>query len=76
MNFRRGGGSAITVDQSRYNITEYKPENPHKVEATFALLRPTEKKSPDFIIIVCAIYSPPKSKKNTKLIDFITANYH
>ena len=30
----------------------------------------------DFTIIACALYSPPKSRKKTKLLNFIAAKYH
>ena len=69
---RRGGGSAITCDDENFFIKEIKVENPHNLEVTFASMRPKSESSPKFNIIVCALYSPPRSRKKSKLIDHIT----
>ena len=73
---RRGGGSAITCDDENYFIKEIKVENPSNLELTFAILRPKSESSPTFSIILCALYSPPRSRKKSKLIDHITQTYH
>ena len=73
---RRGGGCAITVNNAWYHLKEVKLENPDNLEVTFATLRPKDANSPQFIIILCALYSPPRSKKKSKLIDFISTTYN
>ena len=61
---RRGGGSAITANNALYHLKEIKCDNPDNLEVTFATLRPKEPQSPQFLIILCAVYSPPRSRKN------------
>ena len=56
-------------------MKEIKPDNPDNVEATFAVIRPKAKEAACVIFIVCAMYSPPKSKKR-KLLDFVKKNYN
>ena len=73
---RRGGGCAITANSAWYHLKEIKLENPDNLEVTFAVLRPKDVQSPQFVIILCAIYSPPNSRKKSKLIDFISNNYN
>ena len=73
---RRGGGSAITCDDENFFIKEIKVDNPFNLEVTFASLRPKSEFSPSFNIIVCALYSPPRSRKKSKLIDHISQAYH
>ena len=46
------------------------------LEVTFATLRPKDANSPQFVIILCAVYSPPRSRKKTKLVDFISNTFH
>ena len=57
-------------------IKEIKVDNPYNLEVTFASLRPKSEFSPKFNIIVCELYSPPRSRKKAKLIDHITQTYH
>ena len=73
---RRGGGCAITCDVSKFHLKEINLSNPDNLEVTFATLRPKSERSPQFIIILCAVYSPPNSRKKTKLVDFISESYH
>ena len=73
---RRGGGSAITCDDRNYYIKEIKVPNPNNLEVTFATARPKSTQSPQFTIILCAVYSPPRSRKKSKLIDFISNTYN
>ena len=73
---RRGGGCAITCDNALYHMKEIKIDNPDNLEVTFAILRPKNVNSPQFVIILCAVYSPPRSRKKSKLIDFISNTYH
>ena len=69
---RRGGGSAITCDESKFYLKEINLPNPDNLEVTFAALRPKAVESPQFVIILCAVYSPPRSRKKAKLVDFIS----
>ena len=73
---RRGGGSAITCDDTLYHLKEIKVHNPDNLEVTFATVRPRDENSSQFIIILCAVYSPPRSRKKSKLIDFISNTYN
>ena len=59
---RRGGGCAITSDNNLYYLKEIKVNNPDNLEVTFATLRPKDVNSPQFVIILCAVYSPPNSR--------------
>ena len=73
---RRGGGCAITCDVSKFHLKEINLSNPDNLEVTFATLRPKSERSPQFLIILCAVYSPPNSRKKTKLVDFISESYN
>ena len=73
---RRGGGCAITCDNTLYHLKELNIENPDNLEVTFATLRPKNEDSPQFVMILCALYSPPRSRKKSKLVDFISNTYH
>ena len=73
---RRGGGSAITCDDEQFYIKEIKVANPDNLEVTFATMRPKSEHAPSFTIILCALYSPPRSRKKSKLIDHISQTYH
>ena len=73
---RRGGGCAITCDNSHFHLKELKLDNPDNLEVTFAIIRPKDLNSPQFVIILCAVYSPPNSRKKSKMIDFISSTYH
>ena len=39
-------------------------------------MRPKSEHAPSFTIILCALYSPPRSRKKSKLIDHISQTYH
>ena len=73
---RRGGGSAITCNDNNYIIKEVALDNPSNLEVTFATLRPKSDLSPKFMIIVCALYSPPRSRKKSLMVDFIAETYN
>ena len=73
---RRGGGSAITCSDKSFYIKEILVPNPENLEVTFAAIRPKSENSPQFTIILCAVYSPPRSRKKSKLIDHISNTYH
>ena len=73
---RRGGGSAITCSNKSFYIKEISVPNPDNLEVTFATIRPKSENSPQFTLILCAVYSPPRSRKKSKLIDYISDTYH
>ena len=73
---RRGGGCAITCNNTLFHMKEVKVDNPDNLEVTFATLRPKDENSPQFVVILCALYSPPRSRKKSKLVDFISNTYH
>ena len=65
---RRGGRCAITCDNSKFHLKELLIDNPDNLEVTFATLRPRSETSPKFVIILCAVYSPPTAGKNLSLL--------
>ena len=69
---RRGGGAAIAVNMKRFNISKLNISLPKGVEAVWGLLKPKSFTGKISSIIVCSFYSPPKSRKNTVLIDHLT----
>ena len=73
--YQRGGGVCIIADLSKVNIQAIDVPNPDNVEAVFALIKP---KSPTDIkeVITFAFYSPPRSRKKTKLIDHLVTTIH
>ena len=73
---RLGRIGAITCDDSKFHIKEIKIPNIHNLEVTFSTLRAKSEDSPQFTIILCALYSPPNSRKKSKLVDFISETYH
>ena len=73
---RRGGGSAITCDEKKYDMKHIRVENPDELEVTFAIIKPKAKEARNINIIACSFYSVPRSRKKEKLVDFITENYH
>ena len=70
---RRGGGVAMAFPASRFLVTKLNIHIPKPLECMFALVKPIETGGGKLkkIIAVC-FYSPPKSKKNSQLIDLIT----
>ena len=64
---RRGGGCAITCDASKFKMKEIILNNPDNLEVTFATLQPKSKESPQFTIILCAVYSPSNSRKKNEV---------
>ena len=70
---RRGGGVAIAFPGTRFHITKLNVNIPNPLECLFALVKPVDKQAGKLkkIIAVC-FYSPPRSRKNSQLIDLIT----
>merc|ERR1711954_362836 len=73
---KRGGGAAIIVNTEKFTLDKLEIIIPYKLEVIWGLMRP-KKVSPKIReIIVCAFYSPPKSKKNSKLLDHLISTSH
>ena len=64
------GGAAIVVDQRRFSLEKLSISVPHKVEVIWGLLKPKAEDAYFKKIVVC-FYSPPKSRKNSKLTDHL-----
>ena len=73
---KRGGGAAIVVNLSKFSLEKIQVLIPHQLEVVWGLLRPKKVTSRIREIIVCAFYSPPKSKKNSKLLDHLMSTTH
>ena len=74
---RRGGGAAIVAPISKYHLEKIDVLIPHNLEICWGMLRPkTEDKLEIKEIIVASFYSPPKSKKKSKLLDHILTTLH
>ena len=69
---QRGGGAAIAVRLDKFSISKLNIAIPRAVEVVWGLLRPKTVSGRINTIIACCFYSPPKSWKNTVLIDHIT----
>ena len=73
---RSGGGAAITlINQSEFTVTQLYPANPHKVEVCWCLLKFKHPMKSLQSILLCCFYSPPNSRKQTRLIDHISEVY-
>jgi hypothetical protein len=73
--YRRGGGVCIIADLSKVTIQPIDIPNPHNLEIVFSLVKP---KVPGAIkeIITFALYSPPRSKRKSKMTDCIVTTLH
>ena len=75
---KRGGGAAIVVDTRKFSCERLNVVVPGNLECVWAIMRPknvtrdTQFKE----IILCAFYSPPKSRKNAKLLDHLISTLH
>ena len=70
---KRGGGVAIVADPIRFSLSKFSVPNPHQLEVCWGLLRPKVVTGTITRIICCAFYSPPYSKKKTKLIEHLSS---
>ena len=70
---KRGGGVAIAADPLRFSLSKFNVPNPHLLEVSWGLLKPKQVTGTISKIICCAFYSPPYSKKKTKLIDHLSS---
>ena len=73
---KRGGGAAIVVNTEKFSLEKLQVNIPHKLEVVWGLMRPKKVTSKIREIIICAFYSPPKSKKNSKLLDHMMTTTH
>ena len=56
-------------------MKEIKLENPNNLEITAAIVKSKDPNAKNLTIITIAIYSPPRSKKKSKLLDMIASTY-
>ena len=74
---KRGGGAAIVVNLKRFSLEKLDVQIPYQLEVVWGLLKPkTQTYSQIKQILVCAFYSPPNSRKNTKLLDHLISTFH
>ena len=73
--YQRGGGVCIIADLTKVNIQAIDVPNPDNVEPFFALVKP-KIQSDIKEVITFALYSPPRSRKKSKLIDHIVTTIH
>ena len=77
----KGGRSAVMVNKDKFtvkNLTNTDIQIPWGVEAVWALLTPLNLPPNSSVkkIACCAVYSKPKSKKKTLLLDHISDSYN
>ena len=74
---KRGGGAAIVVPISKFNLEKLDIMIPHNLEIVYGLLRPkTIEKGGVSEIICVSFYCPPRSPKKSKLLDHILTTMH
>ena len=69
---KRGGGAAIAVKLTNFNISKLNIAIPGGLEIVWGLLRPNIVTGSISKIIMCCFYSPPRSRKKNVLIDHLT----
>ena len=69
---KRGGGVAIAANPSKFSLAKLNVQIPHQLEVSWGLLKPRHITGSITKIICCAFYSPPRSKKKTKLIEHLS----
>ena len=69
---RRGGGAALAVRLENFSITKLNISIPKSLEVVWGLIKPKIPNTKISTIIACSFYSPPKSRKNSALIDHLT----
>ena len=72
---KRGGGAAIVVNLRKFSVEKIPVIIPNNLEVVWGLMRP-KTSSTIREIIVAAFYSPPKSKKNSQLLDHLMSTTH
>ena len=73
---RKGGGVAIIVNLENFSIDKLDIPIPNNLEVVWGLVKPKVCTNKFRNIIVCSFYSPPKSRKNTKLVDHLISTLH
>ena len=73
--YKRGGGVCILADLTQVAIQPLDVPNPENLEIVFALVKP-RKLGPVKEIITFSFYSPPRSRKKSKLVDHIVTTLH
>ena len=73
---KRGGGAAIVVNTRTFTLEKIQVIIPYQLEVVWGLVRPKKMSSKVKEIIVGSFYSPPKSKKNSKLLDHLISTTH
>jgi hypothetical protein len=69
---KRGSGAAIAVRNDKFEIAKLNIPIPRSLEVVWGLLNPKTVTGKITTIIVCCFYSPPRSRKNSALIDHLT----
>ena len=70
------GGAAILVNQEKFSLEQLNISIPHNLEVIWGLLKVKAENAYYKKIIVCSFYSPPKSRKNSKLTDHLVTTLH
>ena len=68
---KRGGGAAIIVNSENFKAEKIEIQIPPNLEVVWALARPKSENAQFKVIILCAFYSPPRSRLKSRLIDHI-----
>ena len=69
---RRGGGVALAFSKEKFQVSKLSIDVPKTLECLFALVKPNITHGKVRKIIAVCFYSPPRSKANSRLIDFLT----
>ena len=72
---RNGGGAAITLIERDFALTNLDISVPEQLEVCWGLVKPKKPTKEFKSIIVCAFYSPPRSKTKSKLVEHIGVNF-
>ena len=70
---KRGGGVALACSQERFSMSKLNILVPKPLEACFALVKPKCPSGKSNKFIFCSFYSPPRSRSNNKLSEFLAA---
>ena len=73
---RGWGGAAIIVNQDRFTLEKLKINIPHNLEVVWGLVKTKSENCKFKKIVACSFYSPPKTKKNQKLVDHLVSTLH
>ena len=70
-----GGGAAIVANLNRFSLDRLEVSIPYQLEVVWGILKPKVFNKIKQIV-VCAFYSPPNSRTNTKLLDHLISTLH